>query len=267
MITNIRRFAAALLAVLGLSSMPVSAGTTFGTDYTDLWFNPSEQGWGVNVIQQYETIFATLFVYGADNSARWYVASDLRGGANNFSGTLYQTTGPNFSGPWSGTANATPVGSMTLTFSSATTGTLSYVVNGASVTKQIQRQTWRTNVLAGQFIGGYTANASNCTDAGSNGPALATGLLRVTNNGGSMTVEFRNAANVAATCTYSGTFSSSGRLGTLTGTYTCSLGSNGTFTMTEVDVGRNGFSALYSAQDQFCRFTGFFGGIRDVLGN
>ncbi len=266
MITNIRRIAAVLLAALGISSMPAAAGTTYSRDYTDLWFNAAEQGWGVNVIQQYDIIFATLFVYGADNSARWYVASDLRGSGNTFSGTLYQTTGPNFSGPWSGAANATPVGSMTLTFSSANAGTLSYVVNGASVTKQVTRQTWRNNVLAGQFIGGYTANAS-CSDAGSSGPALATGLLRVMNNGGTMTVEFRNAANVAATCTYSGAYSASGRLGNLSGSFSCTLGSNGTFSMSEVDVGRNGFSAVFSAQDQFCSYSGFFGGIRDVLGN
>jgi hypothetical protein len=35
--------------------------------------------------------------------------------------------------------------------------------------------------------------------------------------------------------------------------------------MTEVDVSRNGFSATFSGQDQFCRYNGYFGGVRDVL--
>ena len=36
------------------------------TNYTDMWFNPSESGWGVNVTQDYNgPIFATFFVYTA----------------------------------------------------------------------------------------------------------------------------------------------------------------------------------------------------------
>lgn len=263
----LRRFAAAAALALGIHA-PAQAGTSFGIDYTDLWFNPAESGWGINVIQQLGTVFATLFVYGPDNSARWYVASDLRGGQNSFTGTLYQTNGPYFGAPWTGGGNPAPVGSMTLSFSAFDRGTLTYTVNGVSVTKQIQRQTFRPNDIAGNFIGGFSATASGCADAGSNGPALAAGLLQVSQGGSSatMTIEFVNAANVPGSCTYSGAYTPSGRLGTISGTYTCSFGSSGTFTLSQVDVTRNGFNATYSASDQFCSsYSGFFGGIRDVL--
>jgi hypothetical protein len=265
MTVNLRRYAAAFVAAVGFS-MPASA-TSFGTDFTDLWFNPAESGWGVNVIQQSGTLFATLFVYGADNSARWYVASDLRGGTTSFSGTLYQTTGPAFSAAWTGNVTVTPVGSMTLAFGSFNSGTLSYTVNGVTVTKAIQRQTFAGNNLAGNYIGGMTATASSCSNSADNGFALITGLLTVTHGGGSpsMRVDFRNNAGVSAQCTFTGPFSASGRLGSITGTYTCTLGSNGTFTMNEVDVGKNGFSATFSGRDQFCTYNGFFGGVRDVL--
>ncbi|MEO7743358.1 MAG: hypothetical protein ABIR98_10500 [Usitatibacter sp.] len=263
--SNLRRYAAAFLTAIGFA-MPASA-TSFGTDYTDLWFNPAESGWGVNVIQQSGTLFATLFVYGADNTPRWYVASDLRGGQNSFTGLLYQTFGPAFSATWTGSATVTQVGSMTFTFSSFSTGTLSYTVNGVTVNKAIQRQTFAGNNMAGNYIGGMTAVASSCASSADNGFALITGLLTVAHGSGnpSMRVDFRNNAGVSAQCTFTGPYSAAGRLASITGTFTCTLGSNGTFTMTEVDVSRNGFTAAFTGRDQFCTYNGFFGGIRDVI--
>ena len=265
MTLNLRRLLAAFLVAIGFS-MPASA-TSFGTDFTDLWYNPAESGWGVNVIQQSGTLFATLFVYGADSTARWYVASDLRGSATSFNGPLYQTSGPAFSGPWTGGPTVTPVGTMTFNFSSWNTGTLTYVVNGVTVNKAIQRQTFAGNNLAGNYIGGMTATASSCSNPADNGFALSTGILTVQHGAGnpSMRVDFRNNAGVSATCTFTGGYTASGRLGTITGTYSCTLGSNGTFTMSEVDGGKNGFTSVFTGRDQFCTYNGYFGGIRDVL--
>ena len=265
---TLRHYAAAFVAALGIS-LPASA-TTYGIDYTDLWFNPAESGWGVNVIQQFDTLFATLFVYGSDNSARWFVASDLRGSQNSFSGALYQTTGPAFSAPWSGGPTVTPVGSMTFTFSSWNAGTLTYTVSGQTVIKQIQRQTFRANSLAATYLGGMTVIGSACSNPAENGQGfLATGRLVVSGSTSvSLRVEFTNSAGQPGVCTWTGTYSPSGRLGTISGNYVCQAGSaasSGTFTMVEVDVSRNGFNASYNARDQFCTYNGNFGGVRDVL--
>src|SRR4051812_15611783 len=111
MISAFRRCAAGFLVALGFS-LPASAAST-GVDFTDLWFNPAESGWGLNLIQQNNVIFATLFVYGADNSARWFVASNLQGGGTAFTGQLFQTTGPAFSAAFNPAAvTTTPVGTM-----------------------------------------------------------------------------------------------------------------------------------------------------------
>jgi len=72
MTSLLRRIAFAFVAAVGIS-LPASA-TTFSIDYTDLWYIPTESGWGLNVIQQGNVMFATLFVYGTDNTPRWYVA-------------------------------------------------------------------------------------------------------------------------------------------------------------------------------------------------
>jgi hypothetical protein len=69
-----KRFVAAIVLAASCSSVT----TSFSADLTDLWWNESESGWGVNVIQQQDTLFLTFFVYGPDNAPTWYSASDVR---------------------------------------------------------------------------------------------------------------------------------------------------------------------------------------------
>ncbi len=269
MTSLVRRLAAALLVSLGFA-LPASA-TTASTDFTDLWWNPSENGWGLNIIQQSDVAFATLFVYGADNSARWYVASSLQGSGSGFSGTLYQTTGPAFSGAFNpASVTVTPVGSMTLNFSSATSGTLTYTVNGATVVKSIQRQTWKGESLNGNYLGGLTANGTNCGNGASNGPVLIFDTLTVTH---SSTVTFRvnffSSNGTASVCTFSGPYAQNGRLGSVTGSFSCTFGSTpgnqGTFTISEINAQLTGFTGRFQGSDQYCAYNGYFGGVRDVL--
>ena len=126
-------------------SSPVCTFTTAdrssATNYQDLWWNPSESGWGLNVVQHGNIIFATLFSYDASGQGKWFVLSraDLNtSGA--YSGTLYATTGPAFNAsPWF-TNTPTAVGTMTFNFTNGNSGSVVYSVNGVQVTKQIQRQ-------------------------------------------------------------------------------------------------------------------------------
>jgi lysyl endopeptidase len=110
-------------------------------NFQDLWWNPAEPGWGINVTHQGDVVFATLFTYASDNRDLWLVASALtRAGDGSYFGVLYRTIGPPFNTvPWT-PAGLTTVGSMRLSFASGSTGTLFYTFNGASVVKAIQRQ-------------------------------------------------------------------------------------------------------------------------------
>ena len=115
-----------------------------GANYTGLWWNAAESGWGVNFNHQGDTLFGTLFTYAADGKGLWLVMS---GGTKqpdgSFSGDLFQTTGTAFSTvpfvPLTG-ANVKRVGKLTATFASASAATLTYDVNGTSVTKAITPQ-------------------------------------------------------------------------------------------------------------------------------
>ena len=97
----------------------------------------------MNVTQQGSIAFATLFDYDSTGHATWWVMSDgQQTGAGTFTGQLYSTTGPVFNAsPWSA-IGVTNVGTMTLHFTSGTAGTLTYSVNGITVQKSIQRQTF-----------------------------------------------------------------------------------------------------------------------------
>ena len=216
-----------------------------------------------------------MFVYGTDNSARWYVASNLSpqsSGSTTFTGPLYRTTGPYFGGAWTGTAQSTQVGTMTVAFNSPSTATLTYSVDGTNVSKNITRQTWRNNNVAGNYLGGITAIGSNCGSGVANGPILIFGNLGVAQNGQALTMRINFVSNtgVASVCNLNGNLVSQGKLGTLSaGTWACTFGNtpgnNGTFSLTAVDVSNNSFGANFTASDQFCTYSGRFGGLRDVI--
>lgn len=273
--TSFLRLAAAILATLAIA-LPASA-TTYSTDYTDLWYNAGESGWGVNVMQQDSVIFATLFVYGTGGNPAWFVASDLEpasaGSQSTFTGTLYQTSGPYFgAGTFNpGAVGVIPVGTMTFTFVTPNSASLQYTVNGTLVTKSITRQTWRTNNLTGNYIGGLTAQATNCNGV-ANGPVLIFYELHVQQNDtqATLTVNFSDAGGKPATCTFTGLYQQSGQLGSLGGSWGCSFTSGspsttGSYAMSEIAGSANGFNAKFTGSDNLCTYDGFFGGVRDVL--
>ena len=271
MFKSIARLGAAFIAAITLS-LPAAA-STFSIDYTDLWGggqpNPTENGWGLNLIQQGDIIFATMFVYGSDNTARWYSASALSpsGGSTTWTGQLAQTTGPYFGGVWNNSqVTATAVGTMTVTFSSANAGTLTYSVNGVNVTKSISRFSLRAPNLAGHYIGGATALCNNST---SNAILIFDNLtLSQSGTTVSMAVDFFNAQGTRSLCTFNGNIAVTGRTGSISGTYSCSGGANnvGSFTITNLESSINGFNGNFQGSDQFCsNIGGRFGGVKDVL--
>ena len=111
-------------------------------DYTDHWWNASESGWGMSIMQRpNDHLFAVWFVYGQNNQPTWYTLQP--GGwtsSTTFNGPIYKTAGPYFGGTFDPTqVSITQVGSGTLQFSDSANGTFSYVIDGISGTKAITR--------------------------------------------------------------------------------------------------------------------------------
>jgi hypothetical protein len=125
------------------SLAPYLSASASTTDYTDLWWNPNESGWGLNLIQHASrNIFGVWYTYGLDAKRIWYV---IPGGTwiatNVFRGDIYVTSGPPQNGafdPSRVTRNL--VGTATLTFADANNGTFAFSINGVSGTKVITRQ-------------------------------------------------------------------------------------------------------------------------------
>ena len=119
-----------------------------GPNYTDLWWNANESGWGINLNHQGNTVLATLYTYAQDGTAMWLIMSQgARQADGSYFGTLYRTNGPAFNAtPFTPItpANYTTVGTMRLTFSGADAGILTYTVNGSTVTKNITRLAFST---------------------------------------------------------------------------------------------------------------------------
>lgn len=270
----LRRLAAILATALAL---PASA-STLTPHYTDLWYLPSESGWGVNIIQQYDTMFVTLFVYGNDNQPHWYVASSVRtvgASKTQFTGQLYTTVGNAPTVPWSPSAHSfTAVGTISFNFNTVTSGTMTYTLNGVTVTKTIQRQTWAGNILTGNYLGGLTAQGSNCQNGVSNGPILIFNELTINHSNfflPTFRVDFTAGNGTDAICTFSGPYSQEGRLGSIVnGTWSCQIPNvnnppTGTFSLTQIEATMNGVTGKFTGQDQNCTYNGFFGGVKDVL--
>ncbi len=258
---NILKTAAFVAATL--FSIPALAANTWGTDLSDLWWNPNESGWGVNIAHQGDVLFLTIFVYGADDKVKWYVGpaiTSLAGtDAFTFSGTLYETTGP-FIGSMFNPDEVTrrEVGTATITFPTGTAGSLSYNVDGTFNTKWIERQTFRTNNLSGNYLGATTGSRSNCA-AGSGGFATSSDIL-VNHSGSGIVI---SATGGIAGCTYSGDYVQTGRMGRIAGMVSCANGQGGTFEAFEAESGQDGFLARYTADyGAGCTETGRIGGVK-----
>jgi hypothetical protein len=235
--------------------------TPFSVDASDLWYNASEEGWGVNIAQQGDVAFLTLFVYGDDSKPTWFVASDLQGARDGttvtYSGDLLATTGPAFSAPRFDPAlvTRTKVGTAVFTVINGTDATLSYTVSGRNVVKRVVRQTWRENNATGTYIGYVGGTCATSV----NGPeesltfvvTQAIPAFRMSTTGTS-----------GASCGYTGTYTQQGRLGSVDGTFSCSTGRSGSFSLDAIEASPDGLLARLTTQIGTCTFTTRLAGIR-----
>jgi hypothetical protein len=124
--------------------------TPVAINYQGLWWaSPagSEGGWGINFAHQGDVIFVTWFTYDVNGKAWWLTMTANKTADGVYTGQLIRTNGAPFSN-YVPPATATVVGTGTLTFTSATTGTFTYMVadgaNMATQAKAIVLQTFGT---------------------------------------------------------------------------------------------------------------------------
>lgn len=131
-------------AAKAITLQSFSTGTTPPPiDYTDLWWNENESGWGVSLTQQFGIVFAAWYAYDSTGKPVWYVVPNCPVIGAGCRGDLYQVTGgAPLTATWNGTNPAVKVGDVSFAFTSATSGTMIYTLNNLTSSRIIARQAY-----------------------------------------------------------------------------------------------------------------------------
>ena len=129
------------------SAAPVCIGSlgdrSQSGNFSDLWWNPIEAGWGLTLSHQGDVIFLLWYTYGEGGRDQWVSgAMLLRQPDGSFAGALERPDSGTPLAQISGPATAFPVpqvGSATLRFVDGENGSFSYTLDGVSQIRQIQR--------------------------------------------------------------------------------------------------------------------------------
>lgn len=260
-------FAATLVIVAALGARPAS-GAPY--DYTDNWYVPAEEGWGVNFTQTDNFIFATTFIYGLDKQPTWYTAQMTWDGQTQFAGGIYRTTGTYFGSPWNPAdkmGGAVLVGTASFTPSTLNNyeGTFSYTVSGVTVTKAVTRLTLSPVSLAANYVGGQSGRYSGCASVASNREYQDFFTMAVSQSGFDVTLTFTypNHTPVALTCTLAGTMIQNGAIYRIpNASYQCSDGVSTNASVSDLRATPLGIEGQFDAPLVAfgCRETARFGG-------
>jgi hypothetical protein len=228
-----------------------------------MWFNPDESGWGVNMILQNNVAFMTFFVYDENRNPVWYTAQLYYLQSFVWSGLVYASRGPWFGGafpPTGATIRQAGTANFSMAENNLDHATLTYVVDGVGVVKDLQRQFWTYENYSRIYAGGYSVRTTQCVPGApnANGIEEVTGILEVDHNGASISM---NAVATEFSCSFVGTYSQQGKLGRVAGNYACTDARRGSFTMSDMTPTVSGFTGRIEGQNQFCQWSGYVGGI------
>ncbi|HZQ61793.1 MAG TPA: hypothetical protein VFC24_10615 [Casimicrobiaceae bacterium] len=186
-------------------------------EYTDVYYVPAESGWGVFLVQSDTYMFVAFFVYGSDGKPTWYTALLIDDGTGKYTGGLNATTGTFFGAPWNpAQLSGAQVGMATFQPTDAYHATLTYTVNGVTVSKSLQRQSLTAYEMTGRFSGSAAGAITACPDPTLNDPAFrARFVLDVTkpnDTSATLVFTFVDAAHDGIVCTLAGPLNHMGRL-------------------------------------------------------
>lgn len=113
-----------------------------GANYADMWWGgPSQNGWGLSLIQAGSTVFMPWFTYGDDGHPTWFLFQGDSWSGNAVTGTMYRSTGAPLLGLRYDPSvhQLTAAGSGTITFSAPDSAMFSYTLDGFPNNQPIQR--------------------------------------------------------------------------------------------------------------------------------
>ena len=130
---------------LTVGALPPTGSPHPHENFEDMWWNPRESGWALNVFQSGEKLLLVWATYDTDGRPTWLVVPSgawSRDSANalHFSGAVYRTQGP----PWSGAfdpaaVTVTAVGTADFMPRGSSNAQFSYAIGNVSASKEIER--------------------------------------------------------------------------------------------------------------------------------
>jgi hypothetical protein len=110
-------------------------------NFQDLWWNPHDQGWGMNIAHQGDVIFATYYTYDAGGKGVWYAMSNtVKAAGSTYAGPIQQVRGPAFDSAWDATkVSATATGTASFRFDGNGVGAFQYALGADAGTKTMER--------------------------------------------------------------------------------------------------------------------------------
>lgn len=257
----LRRLLAAALAATALSAS--------ASNFSDLWWNPAQPGTGLQIVQQGDTAFVTLFTYGSNGEPFWVVAPDARvyaltaNGLPAFRGTLYRTRGSAFSAPFDPAASQViPVGELYLTPSADNALALEYTVGNVTVMRDLVRQTFALPVAATRYAGNFKLRMSHPSGGQPYGTREYNADFELdVNDAGEGVLRVSDA--IQGLCDHRGPYVQTGRYGSFGGRYSCESGESGTFEVTRLEFSDQGVTGQLATAGRDGIGRGRFGAVRE----
>jgi hypothetical protein len=250
----LRQVLVASLYVAALATGVVRAAST--TDFSDQWWVAGESGWGAAVLQQSNTLFIDLMVYGTDGKPTWFVSTaplqtNPTQGHTVFVGDLYATTGPYYGAGFNPSlVTSRKVGTLAFDATAGNSATLNYTVDGVPVVKSIVRQTWTYENLSGTYDAIWRNDCG--TGAWHSVPLegfSSTIIRHSTDNRVTMSVSYPFYWSDDRD-DLSGTYTQSGQLGQIAAELTSQ---NGAIVFSEIAKTTTGFTARFAGRIGACQ--------------
>ena len=250
-----------------LALAPPAFGTAFSTNNSDIYNAVNESGWAIELVQQADVIFATIYTYDANMNPIFYSATLLvagtgAGGNPIWGGDLIVSNGPWFGGAFDESKVVRrKVGTMNYVQQDTAGGAVTFTIDGVLVTKQISRYTLKSDNYAGIYQGTYKLVASGCTNPSDNGTFLIDAVFTVTQGSNALTIV--TSEPDGNSCSYPGDYVQYGQFGDSLGSFTCTNGFKGSNRFFEMNVTPTDFRGRISGTDNHgCALTGSFSAVR-----
>lgn len=258
------RFLSAVLLAAAAGALAPASATPVTINYSDLWAKQDEPGWGLNISQQADVMFATLFIYDKGELPAWYSVtltyqSTGPNGVVTYAGDLYRTTGPALGQPYNpALLRYQLVGRLSLDFGDAAHAQLRYTIDGVAVDKPVGRLTFAAQSLLGSYIGATSDVTYDCKDPKRNGIVTTDpGPFTITQQGADTVLKF-------PTCTITGKYTQQGQIGEIDGIYECTNYAVGEIRFSAMQAETGGIVGTYTGRDKSCYFRGNIGGMREL---